>query len=302
MSEDGIGWYLQQASRFPLLTPSEEISLGNDVQEYMKLREIEKPTLKEKRLIKRGLKAKNRMFQANLRLVVHICKKYKDFGLKSMNMLDLIQEGNIGLSRAIEKFDPARGYKLSTYAYWWIKQAVVRSISIFDRVIRLPLNAIVTQKKIALFADIYKEEHKRNPTIEECAEFCDVRPCTMRAYLEHTLSTGSLDQAFGDGKQNHSESTMINLIESNERNLQDDIEIKSALNKLDELLDEIPQRDRTAIELRYGLKKPGPMTYVAIGKYLNISRERVRQIEVMWIAKMRKSLDPKSKKQGHNRF
>lgn len=301
MSEDSVAWYLQQAARFPLLTPSEEISLGNDVQQYMKLRDKEKPTKEEKRLIKIGQRAKNRMFQANLRLVVHISKNYAEKGLRSMSMMDLIQEGNIGLSRAIEKFDPSRGYKLSTYAYWWIKQAVGRSISMLDRVIRLPLNAIVTQKKVAEFAAIYKQEYKRNPTIDECAEFCDVRPCTMRAYLEHTPKTGSLDEVVGDKNKSFFDSTVKDLVHSNQPGPEEEIEIKSALDKLDDLLNEIPPRDRLAIEMRYGLEKRKPMTYVAIGKELNISRERVRQIEARWIKKMRRSLDPKHKKQGHHK-
>tara|TARA_Y100001938_G_scaffold119057_1_gene164784 strand:- start:1635 stop:2543 length:909 start_codon:yes stop_codon:yes gene_type:complete len=301
MPEDSVAWYLQQAARFPLLTPSEEISLGSEVQQYMKLRDKERPTKEEKRLIRNGLKAKNRMFQANLRLVVHISKNYADSGLRSMSMMDLIQEGNIGLSRAIEKFDPSRGYKLSTYAYWWIKQAVGRSISNLDRVIRLPLNAIVTQKKVAEFAEIYKQEYKRNPTINECAEFCDVRPCTMRAYLEHTPKIGSLDQVRGDDSNTIFDSTIKDIVPSNHKSPDEEMEIESALNKLDELLQEIPERDRLAIELRYGLVKRKPMTYVDIGKELNISRERVRQIEDRWIKKMRRSLVPMPKRYGQNK-
>ena len=271
------------------------------MQQYMKLRDKERPTKEEKRLIRNGLKAKNRMFQANLRLVVHISKNYADSGLRSMSMMDLIQEGNIGLSRAIEKFDPSRGYKLSTYAYWWIKQAVGRSISNLDRVIRLPLNAIVTQKKVAEFAEIYKQEYKRNPTINECAEFCDVRPCTMRAYLEHTPKIGSLDQVRGDDSNTIFDSTIKDIVPSNHKSPDEEMEIESALNKLDELLQEIPERDRLAIELRYGLVKRKPMTYVDIGKELNISRERVRQIEDRWIKKMRRSLVPMPKRYGQNK-
>ena len=109
MSDDGINWYLRQAGRVPMLTPSEEINLGNEVKAYMEIRDLKAPTFEQRKIIKRGVRAKDRMFNANLRLVVHISKKYAEATLGGMTMLDLIQEGNLGLSRAIEKFAPARG-------------------------------------------------------------------------------------------------------------------------------------------------------------------------------------------------
>ena len=292
MSDDGVAWYLQQAGRIPLLTPSEEISLGNEVQAYMAIRDLPNPTATQKKRIKRGLKAKNRIFNANLRLVVHISKKYAEANLSTMTMLDLIQEGNIGLSRAIEKFDPSRGYKFSTYAYWWVRQAVTRSISMSDRSIRLPINAITIQKKVARFAEAFKEENGRNPTMDECADFCDIRVSTMRAYLEHTPRISSLDQLTNPTSKLYEETTILDLIAASDISPEEQLEVKNGLESLDQLMDEIPDRDRFALELRYGIDELGPLTYAEIGKILKISRERVRQIEARWLRKMRLKLHP----------
>ena len=293
MGDDGIRWYLQQAGRVPMLTPSEEITLGNQVKAYMELRDLKEQTREQKKIIRRGIKAKERMFNANLRLVVHISKKYSEAALSSMTLLDLIQEGNIGLSRAIEKYDPARGYKFSTYAYWWVRQAVGRSICISDRVIRLPLNAIAVQKKVAQFAEQFKEDHARPPTIEECSDFCKIRPVTMRAYLEHTPKVSSLDRMASDNSKIYDDSTILDLIVSNDLvKQQEQMEIDFGIDQLEGLLAALPERDRWCMELRYGIDELGPMTYQAIGQILNISRERVRQIEANCLKKMRLKLDP----------
>jgi len=291
VSDDGINWYLRQAGRVPMLTPSEEISLGNEVRAYMELRDLKQPTIEQRKIIKRGLRAKNRMFNANLRLVVHISKKYSESVLGSMTMLDLIQEGNLGLSRAIEKFDPTRGYKFSTYAYWWIRQAVGRSICISDRVIRLPLNAITTQKKISEFIEKFKEENDRIPTIDECADFCGIRKATMRAYLEHTPRTCSLDQMASGNSKLYDDSSIVDLIvDPNDARVKEKIDLDQCLDLLEELLEKLPHRERRAIELRYGLNGSMPRTYQQIGDLLDVSRERVRQIEANCLKRMRKKL------------
>ena len=293
MSDDGINWYLRQAGRGPMLTPSEEISLGNEVKAYMELRDLKQTTLEQRKIIKRGIRAKNRMFNANLRLVVHISKKYSESILGSMTMLDLIQEGNLGLSRAIEKFDPTRGYKFSTYAYWWVRQAVGRSISISDRVIRLPLNAITTQKKISQFAEKFKEENNRIPTIDECADFVGIRKATMRAYLEHTSRTCSLDQMASHNSKLYDDSTILDLIvDPNDARVKEKIDLDQCLDLLEELLEKLPSRERRAMELRYGLNGSIPHTYKQIGDLINVSRERVRQIEANCLKSMRKKLHP----------
>ena len=295
MSDDGINWYLRQAGRVPMLTPSEEISLGNEVKAYMELKDLEHPTPEQKKTIRRGIKAKDRMFAANLRLVVHISKKYAEAALGSMTLLDLIQEGNLGLSRAIEKFDPARGYKFSTYGYWWIRQAVARSICISDRTIRLPLNAIAVQKKVSVFADEFKEKNHRTPTIEECAEFCKIRQVTMRAYLEHTPKITSLDQMACSNDKLFDDSSILELVTDNGQLIQEEkLEIEQGLEHLESLLAELPERERWCLELRYGIDADGlgPLTYQAIGELMDVSRERVRQIEAKCLKRMRKKLYP----------
>ena len=293
MAEDGIRWYLQQAGRVPMLTPSEEINLGNEVKAYMEIRDLKEPTLEQRKIIKRGVRAKDRMFNANLRLVVHISKKYAEATLGSMTMLDLIQEGNLGLSRAIEKFDPTRGYKFSTYAYWWVRQAVGRSISLSDRVIRLPLNAIAVQKKVAQFVEVYKEENNRIPTIEECAKFCKIRVSTMRAYLEHIPKVSSLDLMMSKDNKIFEDSAILDfIVDPDLEKQQEQIEIDHGIDQLEGLLAELPERDRWCMELRYGIDELGPMTYQAIAQIMDISRERVRQIEAQCLKRMRRKLDP----------
>ena len=293
MAEDGIRWYLQQAGRVPMLTPSEEINLGNEVKAYMEIRDLKEPTLEQRKIIKRGVRAKDRMFNANLRLVVHISKKYAEATLGSMTMLDLIQEGNLGLSRAIEKFDPTRGYKFSTYAYWWVRQAVGRSISLSDRVIRLPLNAIAVQKKVAQFVEVYKEENNRIPTIEECAKFCKIRVSTMRAYLEHIPKVSSLDLMMSKDNKIFEDTAILDfIVDPDLEKQQEQIEIDHGIDQLEGLLAELPERDRWCMELRYGIDELGPMTYQAIAQIMDISRERVRQIEAQCLKRMRRKLDP----------
>tara|TARA_R100001443_G_scaffold67235_1_gene76057 strand:- start:44 stop:943 length:900 start_codon:yes stop_codon:yes gene_type:complete len=289
---DGIGWYLQEIGRFPLLTPNEEIDLGNEVQKMMALENQPSLTAEQKKTVHRGKKAKKRMFEANLRLVVHIAKKYTEKNLTHLSLGDLIQEGNIGLSRAIEKFDPARGYKFSTYSYWWVRQAVTRAIANSERSIRLPINGLVLQKKVAIFAQEYKELMGSMPSLEECCKQFDVLPRTMRAYLSHTQKPISADQAPKGNWDKPEGKTIVDNLVDDESNPEEELEIKNGLEKLEKLLSKFNQRDRFALELRYGINELGPMTYVEIGKMLNISRERVRQIEQKCINEMRKSLLP----------
>jgi RNA polymerase primary sigma factor len=196
-SSDPISWYLATIGRIPLLTPAEEIELGNQVQQLMQLTEdgtipadSESFTSKQKRMIRVGLRAKQRMMKANLRLVVSVAKKYQGKGLE---LLDLIQEGSLGLERAVEKFDPTRGYKFSTYAFWWIRQSMTRAIACQSRTIRLPVHLserLTTIRKVSL--DL---AHKLGamPSRLEIAEAMDMPVEELDSLLRQALTTSSLD-------------------------------------------------------------------------------------------------------------
>ena len=196
-SSDPVSWYLSTIGRIPLLTPSEEIELGNQVQAMMQFtedgsREFDEASLttKDRRMLRIGRRAKERMMKANLRLVVSVAKKYQGKGLE---LLDLIQEGSLGLERAVEKFDPTRGYKFSTYAFWWIRQSMTRAIACQSRTIRLPVHLserLTTIRKVSL--DL---AHKLGamPSRVEIAEAMDIPLEELDSLLRQALTTSSLD-------------------------------------------------------------------------------------------------------------
>ena len=195
---DPISWYLQNIGRVPLLTPAEEIELGNQVQKMMiltddgqlneKNKEFTPPSKKE--TIKIGRRAKERMMKANLRLVVSVAKKYQGKGLE---LLDLVQEGSLGLERAVEKFDPTRGYKFSTYAFWWIRQSMTRAIACQSRTIRLPVHL---SERLASIRKVSRDlAHKLGamPSRIEIAEAMEIDVEELDSVLRQALSTSSLD-------------------------------------------------------------------------------------------------------------
>ena len=194
---DPISWYLSNIGRVPLLTPAEEIELGNQVQKMMTLTEdgqlnekTKEFTTQEKRSIKIGRRAKERMMKANLRLVVSVAKKYQGKGLE---LLDLVQEGSLGLERAVEKFDPTRGYKFSTYAFWWIRQSMTRAIACQSRTIRLPVHL---SERLASIRKVSRDlAHKLGamPSRIEIAEAMEIDVEELDAVLRQALSTSSLD-------------------------------------------------------------------------------------------------------------
>jgi RNA polymerase primary sigma factor len=286
---DGVGWYLAQAGRIPMLTPAEEIELGNQVQAWQKIKDVENPTPKQKRIIKRGKCAKDRMLSANLRLVVHIAKKYAAGEKQHMSLLDLIQEGTIGLNRGVEKFDPSRGYKFSTYAYWWIRQGIHRSMGNQNLIIRLPVCAQDVQKRLKKYVEEYQEEHGKIPSLEQCATACRVTLTSLKAYMLHAKKPTSLDQpadsfaTTGTGK----ELTLKDLIPCPRSSPNDELEIMSGLERLEDMLSELSDRDRLMIEMRYGLNGKEKKTYSMIAEQMGVSRERVRQVEIKGLKKMR---------------
>jgi RNA polymerase nonessential primary-like sigma factor len=292
---DGVGAYLSEIGRIPLLTHSEEILLGNQVKQWQEIKDTKDPTPEQQKIIRQGQKAKDRMISANLRLVVHIAKRHVKESMTHMCLMDLVQEGTIGLNRGVEKFDPTRGYKLSTYCYWWIKQGITRAIANQERSIRLPINAMDVQRRIVKYFDSFKHEHGRFPTIEECAQASKVTMPTLRAYIQHSEKPASLDQmACLNGMERAIDRSLLDLIASEDPSPDDDLEFQSCLEQLEALLSVLPERDRQMLELRYGIKNGGEkMTYAEVGRKMNVSRERVRQVELKSLRKMRLKLHGK---------
>lgn len=252
---DPISWYLSNIGRVPLLTPAEEIELGNQVQKMMVLTEdgqlnekTKEFTPQDKRTIKIGRRAKERMMKANLRLVVSVAKKYQGKGLE---LLDLVQEGSLGLERAVEKFDPTRGYKFSTYAFWWIRQSMTRAIACQSRTIRLPVHL---SERLATIRKISRElAHKLGamPSRIEIAEAMEIDVEELDSVLRQALSTSSLDAPVNgdDGR-----SFLGDLIaDSNNEEPLDQVEQKMHQEQLGKWLSHLSEQEQHVLKLRFGL-------------------------------------------------
>ena len=288
---DPISWYLSNIGRVPLLTPAEEIELGNQVQKMMVLTEdgqlnekTKEFTPQDKRIIKIGRRAKERMMKANLRLVVSVAKKYQGKGLE---LLDLVQEGSLGLERAVEKFDPTRGYKFSTYAFWWIRQSMTRAIACQSRTIRLPVHL---SERLATIRKISRElAHKLGamPSRIEIAEAMEIDVEELDSVLRQALSTSSLDAPVNgdDGR-----SFLGDLIaDSNNEEPLDQVEQKMHQEQLGKWLSHLSEQEQHVLKLRFGLDGNERHTLAEIGRLLEVSRERVRQVELKALRKLRNS-------------
>ena len=288
-SSDPISWYLSTIGRIPLLTPAEEIELGNQVQAMMALtedclinNESKEFTSRERRVIRIGRRAKERMMKANLRLVVSVAKKYQGKGLE---LLDLVQEGSLGLERAVEKFDPTRGYKFSTYAFWWIRQSMTRAIACQSRTIRLPVHLserLTTIRKISL--DL---AHKLGamPSRAEIAEEMDIPLEELDSLLRQALTTSSLDAPVNgdDGR-----SFLGDLIaDSSHEEPLDKVEQRIHQEQLGRWLTHLSEQEQHVLRLRFGLEGNERHTLAEIGRLLSVSRERVRQVELKALRKLR---------------
>jgi RNA polymerase primary sigma factor len=278
-----VAWFLDQAGRVPLLTHEEELLLGRAVQEWVAIRDTADPTPAQKRTIRTGRRAYDRMFNANLRLVVNVSKKYL-VAVRSLELSDLIQEGCFGLSRAIEKFDPARGYKFSTYSYWWIRQGVSRAISQQDRTIRLPINAIECLNKVRNWAPVFLEEHGRAPSFEECAAYCEITPIVMRRYLMHSTGVGSLDQT---ARNDEHSSELIDLVAGTEASPMDAMELDDGMEKVKTWMARLTDKEATIITLMYGLDGEGDRVGREVGEALGCSRQAVQQTAKKAMNRMR---------------
>ena len=288
-SSDPVSWYLATIGRIPLLTPAEEIELGNQVQAMMALtedgsREFDdgELTTAQRRLLRIGRRAKERMMKANLRLVVSVAKKYQGKGLE---LLDLIQEGSLGLERAVEKFDPTRGYKFSTYAFWWIRQSMTRAIACQSRTIRLPVHLserLTTIRKVSL--DL---AHKLGamPSRVEIAEAMDIPLDELDSLLRQALTTSSLDAPI-NGEEGRS--FLGDLIADS--SLDEPLEIVEQRihhEQLGRWLSHLSEQEQHVLRMRFGLEGNERHTLAEIGRLMEVSRERVRQVELKALRKLR---------------
>ncbi|MEB3327080.1 MAG: sigma-70 family RNA polymerase sigma factor [Synechococcus sp.] len=284
VSADSIGWYLSTIGRVPLLTAAEEIELAHHVQSGKRLQELppDELTPRHKRQMRMAQRARDRMMAANLRLVVSVAKKYQNQGLE---LLDLVQEGAIGLERAVDKFDPAMGYKFSTYAYWWIRQGMTRAIDNSARTIRLPIHISEKLSKMRRISRELSHRLGRQPNRLELSHAMDMAPHELEELMTQSAPCASLD-AHARGEEDRS--TLGELIADPASNEQmDSMDRHIQKEHLGAWLSQLNEREQKILKLRFGLEGSEPLTLAEIGRLINVSRERVRQLEAKAIMKLR---------------
>ncbi|GAB4357764.1 MAG: RNA polymerase sigma factor, RpoD/SigA family [Cyanophyceae cyanobacterium] len=301
-STDLVRVYLHEIGRVPLLTEEQEIILGKQVQQMMHLLEVKEslatgldrePTIEEwaakagrspevlQQQLRHGSRAKQKMIEANLRLVVSIAKKYQK---RNLEFLDLIQEGSLGLERGVEKFDPMRGYKFSTYAYWWIRQAITRAIAQQARTIRLPIHITEKLNKIKRAQRELTQKYGRAPRLGEIAEELELETSQVRDYLMMARQPVSLELRVGDNQ----DTELQDLLEDDGA-LPEDFANREALRQdLQGMLAELSPQQREVLTLRFGLEDGYELSLAKVGRRLNISRERVRQLEHQALKQLRR--------------
>jgi RNA polymerase primary sigma factor len=290
---DPLALYLKQISHYPLLSVEEEQAIGEKIEELRdaiqgikdQLRrnsEDSAELLGELDEHEENLKRhKNRMINANLRLVVSIAKKYQHRGL---SLLDLIDEGNIGLIEAVERFDYRRGCRFSTYGTWWIRQAIIKSLADKGRVIRIPIHMLNTIKKCFFVAKHLTQELGRDPSSEELAEYMNLPVDKVKDILKLSQETASLDTTVDDDNVTR----LSDLIRDDQSQQPFEFAFQFALQEtLEQVLEQLSEREMKIIQLRYGLAGEGPFTLEETGKFLGITRERVRQIQEKAVGKLR---------------
>ena len=270
-ADDSVRLYLREIGKIPLLTPEEEAELAQ-------------------KIVKGDKKAKNKMVESNMRLVVSIAKRYSGRGL---DFLDLIQEGNTGLLRAVEKFDPEKGFKFSTYATWWVRQAITRAIADQARTIRIPVHMVETINKVLRTTRKLTSELNREPTNEEIAKALDMEPDKVDYVMRIKQDIASLDASIGR-EGDDEDSVLGDFVEDEERDSPEDSAANQILKEqLSEIIATLTDREQKIIRLRFGIGGGRPHTLEEVGAEFDVTRERIRQIEAKALSKLRKNKDTK---------
>ena len=270
-SDDSVRLYLREIGKIPLLNAEEELALAQ-------------------RVVAGEKKAKDKMAEANMRLVVSIAKRYSGRGL---DFLDLIQEGNTGLLRAVEKFDPDKGFKFSTYATWWIRQAITRAIADQARTIRIPVHMVETINKLLRTQRRMTQELNREPSIEELAKELEMEPEKVEYVMKIKQDITSLDAGVGrDGDEE--DSVLRDFIEDEDSATPEESAASQLLKEqVQEILSTLSDREQKIIKMRFGLENGKSHTLEEVGQEFAVTRERIRQIEAKALAKLRKHKDSK---------
>ena len=289
ISGDSVRAYLRDIGRIPLLEHDEEILLGRQVQRMMELETQKKeleldnealakawdiPLKQIKRELREGQKAKEKMVTANLRLVVSVAKKYTK---RNMELLDIIQEGTIGLVRGVEKFDPGRGYKFSTYAYWWIRQGITRAIAEKSRAIRLPIHVTENLNKLKKAQRELSQMNGYMPSVFQLSDHLELGVEDIKDLMCKARQPTSLEIKIGENR----DTALIDLLEDETQLPEKILERQCIKEDMREMISELPEMQAAVISMRYGIGTDilEPMSMTAIGQVLNMSRDRVRTLE-----------------------
>ena len=271
VSDDSVRLYLREIGKIPLLSAEEEMDLA-------------------RRIVEGDKKAKDKMAEANMRLVVSIAKRYSGRGL---DFLDLIQEGNTGLLRAVEKFDPDKGFKFSTYATWWIRQAITRAIADQARTIRIPVHMVETINKLLRTQRRMTQELNREPTIEELSKELDMEPEKIEYVIKIKQDISSLDAGVGRDGEDDDSVLQDFIVDEDTVSPEDYASYQLLKEQVQEILSSLSDREQKIVRMRFGLDNGKNHTLEEVGQEFAVTRERIRQIEAKALAKLRKHKDAK---------